>query len=159
MKLYFLFVTSLLPFFPCKTCFEQSWCSKHRWYKMKWNMVSAFVCDADESIYNWLILWWRSCRMLGGHPCVSSSHNIYWVPAVFQVLWWAGNMEMKEAHGLPTRTSLAGAGVTCKHNSVQRGLKCRPEVILQNPLKENILESLCLNFFFFVCLFCFRQRN
>ena len=77
MKLYFLFATSLLPFFPCKTCFEQSWCSKHRWYKIKWNMVSAFVCDADESIYNWLILWWRSCRMLGGHPCVSSSHNIY----------------------------------------------------------------------------------
>ena len=64
---------------------------------------------------------------------------------------------MKEAHGLPTGTSLSGAGVTCKHNSVQRGLRCRQEVIVQNPLEENILESLRLNFF--VCLFCFRQRN
>lgn len=58
---------------------------------------------------------------------------------------------MKEAHGLPTRTSLSGTGVTYKHNSVQRGLRCRQEVIVQNPLEENILESLRLNFF--VCLF------
>lgn len=109
--------------FSCKTCFEQSWCFKHRKYKTEWNMVSAFADEANASTCNCIVHSDDSpCREPWGHPCVAPSNGIYWVPDVFQVLCWARDTAMKEAQNLSTRTSLLGA-----HNSVQWGPRWRQE--------------------------------